>query len=84
MFLHDLLYQCQSYAGIAAVIMYCQRLKHQEYPVVVFRRDAGAIIGYREFIIFTLFLCGNCSVTLFVLAVLDAVADQVGEYLVKV
>ena len=82
MFLHNLLYQRQSDTGIAAIIIYRQGLKHHEDLVMVLRCDAGPIIGHRELIIFAPFLHGDCNVPLLILAVLEAVAEQVGKYLV--
>ncbi len=84
MFLHKLLYQRQTYAGIAAVIIYCQRLKHHEYLIMIFRRNAGSIIGYCEFIILTKITHRNPYMAQRALAVLDAVPDQVGKYLGQV
>jgi hypothetical protein len=84
MFLHNLLYQRKAYAGIAAIINYRQCLKHHENLVVIFRRDAGAIICHGKFKILTLILQRNAYMAMLIPGVLDAVTNQVGEYLVKV
>ena len=82
MLLHKLLYQRQANAGIAAVIVYRQRLKHLEYLVMVFRRDTGTIIGYCEFKIFTLIMHRNSCMPLLALTVLRKI--YLGELLVAV
>ena len=84
MLLHNLLYQRQANAGIAAVIIYCKRLKHHEYFVMIFRCDARPVIGYREFTILTLIMHRNLYMAVFIVSVFDAVPYQVGEHLVKV
>ena len=81
MFLHNFLYQCQSYPGIGIIVFCLQCLKHHKYPVMILRCDAGAVVLYRELIEIAFFGHLNPDMPPFATVVFDTVADKVGEYL---